>query len=114
MKKKAIIISIKGTSLSKVEKKIISKEKPWGIMLFTRNIKTLDQTKKLINHIKKISKDKKFPILIDEEGGNISRLLNFLDNKVYSQFFFGQLYEKNTFSSNSCQHITSNELSFLC
>ncbi len=95
MKKKAIIISIKGTSLSKVEKKIISKEKPWGIMLFTRNIKTLDQTKKLINHIKKISKDKKFPILIDEEGGNISRLLNFLDNKVYSQFFFGQLYEKN-------------------
>ena len=40
MKKKAIIISIKGTKLSNKEKILLSKEKPWGLILFKRNIKS--------------------------------------------------------------------------
>ena len=47
MKKKAIIISIKGTKLSKKEKLLLSKEKPWGLILFKRNIKSFNQIKKL-------------------------------------------------------------------
>ena len=43
MKKKAIIISIKGSDLSTKEKKLIAKEKPWGLILFKRNIKSLSQ-----------------------------------------------------------------------
>ena len=73
MKKKAIIVSIKGFKLSKKEK-LFSKEKPWGLILFKRNIKSLNQIKKLIKKYKKITKDKKFPILIDEEGSKVSRL----------------------------------------
>ena len=46
MRKKAIIISLKGYKLSKKEKLLISKEKPWGLILFKRNIKSLDQVKK--------------------------------------------------------------------
>ena len=65
MKKKAIILSLKGYRLSKKEKLLISKEKPWGLILFKRNIKSLSQIKKLITEIKKLSKDKKFPILIE-------------------------------------------------
>ena len=53
MKKKAIIISIKGTKLSKKEKLLLSKEKPWGLILFKRNIKSLKQTQKLVKEIKK-------------------------------------------------------------
>jgi len=41
MKKKALIISIKGTKLSSKERTLLSKEKPWGIILFKRNIKSL-------------------------------------------------------------------------
>ena len=95
MKRKAIIIGVSGKSLSKKEKKLIRSEKPWGVILFKRNISNLEQTKKLIDSIKNITKDKKFPILIDEEGGKVCRLSNFLDNSPYSQKFFGDLYLKN-------------------
>ena len=74
MKKKAIIVSIKSTKLSYREKLLLSKEKPWGLILFKRNIKSLEQTKRLIYDIKTLTKDRKFPILIDEEGSTVSRL----------------------------------------
>ncbi|MDA9623674.1 glycoside hydrolase family 3 protein [Pelagibacteraceae bacterium] len=95
MNRRAIIISISGTILTNKEKKIIIRYKPWGIILFKRNINSFQQTKKLINDIKKTIKDKKYPILIDEEGGSVCRLTNFVDNKVYSQKFFGDLFENN-------------------
>ena len=62
MKKKAIIISIKGQKLTKLEKQLIKKENPWGIILFRRNIKSFNQIKKLTIEIKKLSNDNKFPI----------------------------------------------------
>ena len=92
MNKKAIIISLSGLTISSVERKLITKGKPWGIILFKRNIFSLNQTKKLINSIKKISKDKNFPILIDEEGGRVCRLSNFLNNEIYSQNFFSTIF----------------------
>ena len=95
MKRKAIIISISGKNLSKKEKKLIKREKPWGLILFRRNIFDFDQTKRLIKSIRVAAGDKKFPILIDEEGGKVCRLSNFFDNSAYSQKFFGNLYNKN-------------------
>ncbi len=92
MRKKAIIISLKGYKLSKKEKLLISKEKPWGLILFKRNIKSLSQIKKLAFDIKKLSKDKKFPILIDEEGSSVSRLSAVL-NHNFDANFFGKLFE---------------------
>ena len=76
-KRRSFIIGIKSTSLSTREKKFIIKYKPWGIILFSRNIKSILQTKKLTDEIKKIFNDKKYPILIDQEGGNINRLKKF-------------------------------------
>ena len=68
MKKKAIVVSIKSYKLSKNELKLLSTEKPWGLIIFKRNIKSLKQIKNLISKVRKISKDPKFPIMIDEEG----------------------------------------------
>ena len=42
MRKKAIIISIKNYQLSKKEKSLLKDEKPWGLILFKRNIKLKD------------------------------------------------------------------------
>ena len=94
MKKKALIISIKGFRLSPKERILLSKEKPWGLILFKRNIKSFDQIKKLIISIKKYTKDKKFPILIDEEGLSVSRLSNIISHNVNANFF-GNLYKVN-------------------
>ena len=55
-------------------KKIFKEHLPWGVILFKRNIKNFQQLKKLILSIKKITKNKHYPILVDEEGGDVSRL----------------------------------------
>ena len=95
MKKKAIIISLSGFYLTKKEKKLFKYYLPWGIILFKRNIKDFNQLKKLILSIKRITKDNKFPVLIDEEGGAISRLTDLISNKNFSQRYFAQIYEIN-------------------
>jgi len=44
--RRSFITGIKSTRLSSKEKKFIRKYKPWGVILFSRNIKSLLQTKK--------------------------------------------------------------------
>ncbi len=95
MNRKSIILSIEGLRLSKGEYSLIQNEKPWGIILFKRNIKNINQLKSLTSEIKKAMNDSLYPILIDEEGGRVSRLSNIFDTKKFTQYFFGNLFEKN-------------------
>ena len=50
--------------------------------MLSRNIKSLEQLRTLFQDIKKISKDDKFPILNDVEGGKVSRLKRIIDDGV--------------------------------
>ena len=95
MNKKAIIFGIRGYKLKKDEKLLFKETKPWGIILFSRNIKSLSQLKSLINDIKKTLNHKKYPILIDVEGGKVSRLNKIIDLSNFSQNYFANLYKKN-------------------
>ena len=94
MKSKALIISLKGKKLSKKEEILLSKEKPWGVILFKRNLKSLKQIKDLTSKIKKLTKNKNFPIIIDEEGKTVSRLKELINHNI-SSGFFGSLFKKN-------------------
>ena len=95
MKRKAIIVGIRGIKLSSEEIYLLKKEKPWGVILFSRNIKNLIQLKKLIIDIKNCIKDKNYPILIDQEGGSVSRLNKIIDLSIFSQGFFGNFYKND-------------------
>jgi len=99
MHRKAVIFGIKSTQLSEDEKSFLAKQKPWGLILFSRNIKNLKQLKILIQDIKKIFKDNNYPIFIDQEGGRVSRLNKIIDCSLFSQEYFGELYknDKNHF-----------------
>ena len=94
-KRRAFIVGIKGTKLSNREILFLKKYKPWGIILFSRNIKTISQTQKLTELIKKIFHDIHYPIIIDEEGGKVTRLKKFIDNSIFTADFFGKLFTKN-------------------
>ena len=94
MKRKALIISLKGTKLTKTEIFLLRKEKPWGVILFKRNLKTLTQIRNLTSKIRFCVNDRKFPIIIDEEGATVSRLSNILKHD-FSSNFFGNLYKKD-------------------
>ncbi len=91
MKRKAIIISVKGYKLTLQEKKLIKKELPWGLILFKRNIKNLNQLKSLVKDIKRSANHPNFPIMIDEEGGAVTRLSKIIRQNV-TQKYFGDLY----------------------
>ncbi len=110
MKKKAIIISIKGLTLSNKEKLLLSKEKPWGIILFKRNIQSFNQLKNLIKKIRKNTKDNKFPVLIDEEGSSVSRLNNIFSNNL-NAYLFGKFYDKD---KKTAIHLYKHYLNSLC
>ena len=94
-KRRSFITGIKGTKLDKKEIFFLRKYKPWGIILFSRNIKSISQTQELTYSIKKLFKDSNYPILIDEEGGKVSRLNKFIDNSIFSAEFFSDLYRKD-------------------
>jgi len=93
--RKAFIVGIKSIKLSNNEKIFLRKYKPWGVILFLRNIKSIKQAKKLTNSIRKIFKDKNYPILIDQEGGRVNRLSNIISFDNLTSEYFGNLFEKN-------------------
>ena len=93
--RRSFIIGIKSIKLSKKENFFLRKYKPWGVILFTRNIKNINQTLKLTSSIRKIFKDKNYPILIDQEGGRVNRLKNIISFDNLTSEFFGNKYIKN-------------------
>ncbi len=93
--KRCFITGIKGTKLNKKEIFFLKKYKPWGIILFSRNLKSIDQIKKLTTHIKKIFKDKNYPIIIDQEGGRVNRLYKIISLDNYTSEYFGKIFIKN-------------------
>ena len=94
-KRKAFICGIKSLKLSSNEISFLRKFKPWGIILFSRNIKNVNQVINLTTNIKKIFNDDKYPILVDEEGGRVTRLKNIIDNSYFDSSKFGKFYNKD-------------------
>ena len=111
--RRCFIIGLKSTYLSINEKKFLKKYKPWGVILFSRNIKSLKQTKELTNQIRMIFRDKKYPILLDQEGGRINRLKKIINTEPFTSEFFGKIYIQNKRKFNFFYKIFINQTSFL-
>tara|TARA_Y100000591_G_scaffold274251_1_gene250519 strand:- start:1136 stop:2083 length:948 start_codon:yes stop_codon:yes gene_type:complete len=111
--RRAFIVGIKSTKLSNKEIYFLKKYKPWGIILFTRNIKDIGQTYKLTSSIRKIFKDKKYPILIDQEGGRVNRLKNIISFDNLTSEFFGEKFIKNFREFNFIYSLFIDKTSYL-
>jgi len=111
--RRSFIVGLKSTVLQIKERKFLKKYKPWGIILFSRNIKSITQTKKLTDDIRKIFNDKKYPILIDQEGGRVNRLNNLIDSSNFTGEFFGKLFKKNIKKFNIYYKIFINQTCYL-
>ena len=95
MKTHAIIFGIDSFKLNLNEITFFKKYKPWGIILFSRNIKNLEQVKNLTTSIKDLFKDKNFPILIDQEGGMVNRFKNIINLENFNAKYFGDIYNND-------------------
>jgi beta-N-acetylhexosaminidase len=94
MNKSAIIIGIKGLNLCLDEKRLLQEKQPLGVILFRRNINNPKQIQRLTRSIRRIL-GKEAMILIDQEGGKVSRL-----NKDYWKTYpdanyFGKIASNN-------------------
>jgi len=82
MSLKPLIIGIKGKELCSDEIQFIENHQPWGFILFKRNIDSPCQVRELVSSLKDSVNHDNVPILIDQEGGRVSRL----SSKYWKQF----------------------------
>ena len=111
--RKAFIVGLKSYKLSNKEKIFLKKHRPWGVILFSRNINTIQQTKNLTDNIKKIFKDKKYPILIDQEGGRVNRLSKLISLDNLTSEYFGKTFFKDKMKFNIIYKLFIDKISYL-
>src|ERR1700755_649077 len=74
MTNRAFITGVSGLVLNDAEREFIRGERPWGFILFKRNVETPDQVSGLVDELRDCVGEADAPILIDQEGGRVARL----------------------------------------
>ncbi|MCP1765772.1 beta-N-acetylhexosaminidase [Bradyrhizobium japonicum] len=74
MSTRAFITGVSGTELTAVEREFIRAERPWGFILFRRNVDTPAQVAALVAELRAVAGAADAPVLIDQEGGRVQRL----------------------------------------
>ena len=74
MSTRAFITGVSGLELSAAEREFIRPERPWGFILFKRNIETPAQVTQLVEELRNAVGQADAPVLIDQEGGRVQRL----------------------------------------
>ena len=71
---RAFITGVSGTALTDDERAFLRDQRPWGFILFKRNIETPDQVIRLVEEMRSAVNQPDAPVLIDQEGGRVQRL----------------------------------------
>ena len=74
MTTRAFITGVSGPELSAAEREFIRTQRPWGFILFKRNIETPAQVIQLVSELRNELGEPDAPVLIDQEGGRVQRL----------------------------------------
>jgi beta-N-acetylhexosaminidase len=73
MNTRAFITGVSATELTAEEREFIGSARPWGFILFKRNVETPAQVAALVGAMRKASGNPEAPVLIDQEGGRVQR-----------------------------------------
>jgi len=63
-----------GPELTPDERRFFRESRPWGFIVFSRNIVDREQLRALIGSLRECVEDENAPVLIDQEGGRVARL----------------------------------------
>ncbi|MCK1390831.1 beta-N-acetylhexosaminidase [Bradyrhizobium sp. 1] len=74
MSMRAFITGVSGTELTAAEREFIRSQRPWGFILFKRNVATPAQVAALVAELRAVANAPDAPVLIDQEGGRVQRL----------------------------------------
>ncbi len=70
----AAILGCAGPTLSAEEVAFFRHVRPWGFILFGRNVQSPDQVRRLVDALRSTVDRDDAPVLIDQEGGRVQRL----------------------------------------
>jgi beta-N-acetylhexosaminidase len=70
----AAILGCSGTKLTADERALFRQARPWGFILFRRNVESPDQVRGLVEALRETTDVAGAPVLIDQEGGRVQRL----------------------------------------
>jgi beta-N-acetylhexosaminidase len=74
MSSRAFITGASGLSLTTEEREFLREQRPWGFILFKRNVDNPLQVARLVQEFREAVEDSDAPVLIDQEGGRVQRL----------------------------------------
>lgn len=74
LENRAFICGLEGQSLTDSEREFIARYRPWGAILFARNIGSPPQVHDLCRSFRDCLDDPDAPIFIDQEGGRVQRI----------------------------------------
>lgn len=92
---KNVIVGCSAWRLTSQEKVLFKELQPWGVILFARNIESPEQVKSLIEDCKTAMGRNNLMVLIDQEGGRVSRLPETHWRVPPSPTVFAKMYETN-------------------
>ena len=74
MTRSAAIYGCSGHRLTEAEKAFFAEVRPWGFIVFRRNVDSPDQMRALTDEMRDCVGDGDAPVLIDQEGGRVQRM----------------------------------------
>ena len=92
---KAMILGVSGTVLTQDERAFLKDERPWGLILFGRNVADASQIRDLVAALRDCVGRDDAPIFIDQEGGRVQRLRPPLAPNYPPAASFGALYRQD-------------------
>ncbi|MGQ8364242.1 beta-N-acetylhexosaminidase [Glaciecola sp. 1036] len=90
-----LILGIASTQLSNEEIALFSELKPLGLILFARNLENPTQVTALTEKFRQVTQNERALVLIDQEGGRVSRLPEKYWRIPPSPTVFAKLYAKD-------------------
>lgn len=74
MQTRAFITGVSGLVLTPDERQFLREHRPWGFILFKRNVESKSQVADLVKSLRDCAEWADAPVLIDQEGGRVQRL----------------------------------------
>jgi beta-N-acetylhexosaminidase len=90
----ACILGCQGLELTQDERAFFRDARPWGFILFARNVASLAQLRRLTDQLREAVQDEGALVFVDQEGGRVQRLRPPLAARRPPAARFGELYER--------------------
>jgi beta-N-acetylhexosaminidase len=96
MQARAFITGVAGTAITPQERAFLQEARPWGLILFKRNIDTPAQVFALVTDFRELMGNADAPVLIDQEGGRVQRMGPPQWPSYPPGSAYGRLYDRDT------------------